>query len=61
MPTTGYDVYNLRNIVNAAGSFRFCEGAGLTRAQAMTGGWRDAGHVLATDISPAAPHSRQKL
>ena len=60
MPSTGYDVYNLRNIVNAAGSFRFCEGPGLTRAQALLGGWRDAGHVLATDISPAADTSEHK-
>lgn len=54
MPITGYDVYNLRNIVNAMGSFRFCEGASLTRAQAMASGWWDVGHVIATDISPNA-------
>lgn len=54
MPTTGYDVYNLRNIVNAAAAFRFCEGATLTRAQALTAGWWDVGHILATDITPAA-------
>jgi hypothetical protein len=60
MPTTGYDVYNLRNIVNAAASFRFSEGATLTRAQAIAAGWWDVGHVTATDITPSATTTSHK-